>query len=409
MTLVSGTAISQGLTLTVMPLLTRIYSPEEFGVFALYLAIVATISVVSSWKYELAIMLPEKDEDAQALLFLSIIITIFTSLTVLILLIIFQSPLSKLTDRIETFYWLIPLGILGTGLLQVFSAWNTRQRFFRNVSGSRIVQSSTTALTQYSLKTYNLSGLGLILGNILGIIISTIFLIYKAILINSIHIKSLSKEIVIKNFKEYEKFPKYQSFSVLINSFSQHLPVILLTFLYSPVIAGFYSLTHRALNTPARLIGGSVRQVYYQTASKLYSEGKNIKRIFEKSTINLIKVTLIPFLIVGIFSQKIFIFLFGPEWGISGIYAQFLIFFIFTITINPPAIMSIQILGKQKFHLKYEILLAISRFLSIFIGFYFFDSHYVSIGLFALVGLIFNLVLIIYIHNQVKIDYLIRK
>ena len=156
-----------------------------------------------------------------------------------------------------------------------------------------------------------------------------------------------------------------------------------MTLFYSPAIAGFYGLTHRALNTPARLIGGSVRQVFYERASRIYSEGKNIKIIFEKATLSLVKVTLIPYILLGIFAKYIFTFLFGSEWLISGIYAQYVILFIFTITINPPSVMSIQILGMQKFHLKYEVFLAISRFISIYIGFYFFNNHIISIGLFA--------------------------
>ena len=63
----SGTAISQGILIAATPILTRIFSPENFGIFALYLSIVGTISLVSSWKYELAIVLPDKDDDAKAL------------------------------------------------------------------------------------------------------------------------------------------------------------------------------------------------------------------------------------------------------------------------------------------------------------------------------------------------------
>lgn len=402
LTLVSGTALSQGITLAMMPVLTRIYSPEQFGIYSLYLAIVSTISVVSSWKYELAIMLPKKEEDAQALLFLSSIITIFTSTLVFIILMLFKNPILNTNNQIGTFLWLVPVGVLFTGLFQVFSAWNTRQRFYKNVSGSKVVQSSTTTISQFSLKYISNSGLGLIIGSIIGFILSLLTLLIQSFRKNSIHVKSFSKKRIAKNFTKYKNFPKYQSWSVLINSLSQHLPVILLTLFYSPAIAGFYGLTHRALNTPARLIGGSVRQVFYERASKIYSEGKNIKKIFEKATLSLVKVTLIPYILLGIFSKFIFTFLFGSEWLISGIYAQYVIFFIFTITINPPSVMSIQILGMQKFHLKYEVLLAISRFTSIYIGFYFFNNHIVSIGLFAVIGMIFNIFLIIYVYGKIK-------
>lgn len=409
LTLVSGTAISQGVTLTVMPLLTRIYTPQEFGNFALYLAIVSTISVVSSWKYELAIMLPKKDKDAQALLFISIVITVLMSVLILLILIIFNKQLTVLFDNLRLFIWMIPVGIFFTGIVQVFSAWNTRNQFYKNVSGARITQAGSTAISQFSFRYYSGISKGLIWGSIIGFILSLAVLIYRSIKMNTIHLKTLSKENIIKNAKDYKNFPKYQSFSVLINSFSQHLPVMLLTIFYSPVIAGFYSLTHRALNTPARLIGGSVRQVFYENASKIYSSGNSIKKIYEKVTFNLIKVTILPYLVLGIFSKEIFSFIFGVDWITSGIYAQFIIFFIFTITINPPSVMSIQILGMQRFHLKYEFLLAFARAASIYIGFAYFSNHFISIGLFAAVGLLFNVFLILYVYNKIKQDTLLRE
>lgn len=398
----SGTAISQGIMLAATPLLTRLFSPEEFGILALYLAIVGTISVVSSWKYELAIMLPKEDEDAQALLFISIIIVIITSFIVLLLLIIFKNYICRLTEKLDTFIWIVPLGVLITGLLQTFTAWGMRKEFFKSVSGARVVQSSTTVAGQLSLRFTRFSATSLIWGNILGTLISLLVLIFHSVRKHTIQqLKLLSKGRILDNVKRYKKFPKYQSFSVLINSFSQHLPVILLIIFYSPEIAGFYSLTHRALNTPARLVGGSVRQVYYQRASKIFSEKKSIKQILTKSTVNLARVSIIPYLVVGIFARKIFVIIFGVEWLTSGVYAQLLMIYIFALTINPPAVMTLQILGLQKFSLNYEIVLAVFRFLSIYLGYQLFNSHFASIGLFSLVGVLFNFFLIIFIFHKV--------
>ena len=401
-TLVSGSAISQGILLTATPFLTRFYTPEEFGIFALYIAVVGIISVIASWKYELAIMLPKKEDDAHALLFLSVIITFITSILIFVLIFIFNDFITRNITNFATFMWLVPLGVLITGLLQVFTAWSTRKEFFKPISSARIAQSISTSLGQIYLKFNNLLSPGLIWGNLLGTLFSLLVLIFYTIKKHTIQLKLISSERVISNMIRYKDFPKYQSFSVLINSFSQHLPVILLTYFYQSEIAGFYMLTHRALNTPARLIGGSVRQVYYQRASKLFSENKSIKQLLQKTTIGIAKVSIIPYLILGILGRIIFTIIFGSEWFVSGIYAQILIIFIFVLTINPPAVMTIQILGMQKFNLKYEILLLIFRFLSIYIGYQFFNNHFISIGLFSVVGVAFNIFLIIFIFKKVQ-------
>lgn len=400
-TLVSGSAISQGILLVATPFLTRLYTPEEFGIFALYLAIVGIISVVASWKYELAIMLPEEESDAQALLFLSVIIAFITSFFVFIIIFIFKDFIINHTVNFNLFMWLVPVGVLVTGLLQVFTAWSTRKEYYNVVSSSRVVQSGTTILGQFSFKFTNSVSLGLIWGNLIGTITSLFILIVLSVKKQAIQLRKVHKKQIMNNMVKYSNFPKFQSFSVLINSLSQNLPILLLTYFYQPEIAGFYSLTHRALNTPVRLIGGSVRQVYFQRAAKIYSNKQSIKTIFLKSTLGLAKISIVPYIILILFAPAIFIFVFGDAWLVSGIYAQLLVLFIFTLTINPPAVMSIQILGLQKFNLVYEIFLAIFRFIAIYIGFVIFSSHFISIGLFAFTGVLFNVALIFFIYLRI--------
>ncbi len=401
-TLVSGSAISQGILLTATPFLTRLYTPEEFGILALYLAIVGIISVVASWKYELAIMLPKEESDAQALLFLSVIIAFITSIFIFIIIFIFKDFIINQTANFNLFIWLVPVGVLVTGLLQVFTAWCTRKEYYNTVSSSKVVQSGTTIIGQFSLKFTNSISPGLIWGNLIGTIASLFILIVLSVKKQAIQLKNVHKKQIMNNMVKYSNFPKFQSFSVLINSLSQNLPVILLTFYYQPEIAGFYSLTYRALNTPVRLIGGSVRQVYYQKASKIYSYNQSIKAIFLKSTLSLAKVSIIPYIILVVFAPTVFTIVFGDEWLISGIYAQLLIIFIFLLTINPPAVASIQILGLQKLNLVYEIFLAICRFIAIYIGFVVFNNHFISIGLFSLMGVLFNVLLIIFIYLKIN-------
>jgi len=399
----SGTALSQGILIAATPILTRLFTPENFGVLALYLSIVGIISVVSSWKYELAIMLPEDEEDAKALVFLSIITTIITSLFVLIILFILKGYLGVLTEHIKLFIWLVPVGILINGLLQIFVTWGTRNEQYKPIANTRVTQSSVTVFSQLSFSIVSISSLSLIYGNIIGILSSLIYLVYQTSKKHYIQLNNISKKRIVENLSKYKNFPKFQSTSALINSLSQHLPIILLSMFYSAEIAGFYSLTHRALTTPARLLGNSVRQVYFQRASKIFNKNESIRRILSKSTIGLLKVSIIPFVIIGIFAQSTFVFVFGKEWLVSGIYAQLIIVYIFTLTVNPPSVMTLQILGMQKFSMIYEIFLAIFRFLAIYLGYLFYNNHYVSISMFSLVGVVFNIYLIAYVFKKVRI------
>lgn len=402
-TLISGTAVSQGILFAATPFLTRLYTPEEFGYFSLYAAIVAVLSSVASWKYELAIMLPKENKDAQAVLFLSIIATIITSVFVFILIIIFKEIIiTHITSEVETFIWIVPAGVLISGLYQVFIAFSSRHKYFRSISVSRISQAGGAVSVQAVSKSLNLFPQGLIWGKIAGDALSLGVLIFKHIRNQTIHLKSISKKDILHNASIYKDFPKYQSIAQFLNSLSQNVPFFLLTTLYNPEIAGFYMLTSRVLSVPTSLIGRSTREVFYQKASEIHADGQSIQRIFVKTTIGLAKLGIIPFILIGIFAQQIFTLFLGPEWLVSGIFAQLIIVWSFFGFINPPSTMTIYILGLQRFSLKYESLLVFFRILSIYLTFLFFNNHFFTIGFYAGVGLIFNLILISYCYSKVK-------
>src|SRR5690554_6729775 len=135
-TLMTGTTFAQALMILVAPILTRLYSPEDFGVFALYTSILGIIAVVACWRYELAIVLPEKDEDAANLLVLSICICFGMAVLTLILVALFRNPLASLfgVPKLAPWLWFMPLSLIATGLFQAFNYWSTRRRQFRRLA-----------------------------------------------------------------------------------------------------------------------------------------------------------------------------------------------------------------------------------------------------------------------------------
>ncbi|SVD81723.1 uncharacterized protein METZ01_LOCUS434577, partial [marine metagenome] len=93
LTLVTGTTIAQAIPIAISPILTRIYTPEDFGVLALFISITTILGTIANGRYELAIVLPKRDNNALELTALSIIITIGFSLLLVILVILFHDSL----------------------------------------------------------------------------------------------------------------------------------------------------------------------------------------------------------------------------------------------------------------------------------------------------------------------------
>ncbi len=71
LTLMIGSALAQVIPIIISPILTRVYTPEEFGIFALYITFISIGASLVTAKYETAILLPKKEENAKYLVYIS--------------------------------------------------------------------------------------------------------------------------------------------------------------------------------------------------------------------------------------------------------------------------------------------------------------------------------------------------
>jgi len=401
MTLMSGTLIAQIVMLVFIPIITRLYTPDEFGIYSLFFSIVNIIGLISSWKYDQAIMLPESDKDAQALVFLSVLITLGMVCLVVLGLLLFNEFFIDYFKGQSHLVWMIPLGVLLIGLLQIFKAYSSRHQFYIKLATVRVANSFAIVGVQ-GLSKYLFNFDGLILGKLAADALSLFLLVRFHIKKQTLQLKSLSRRRLGANAKRHDHFPRYQSFTVLLNAISQNIPVLLFASFYSAEVAGLYALTIRVLQVPVGLIGSSTREVYYQKASKMYAGGKNIFSLYLKTTLALLKIFIAPFFVVLFFGDYLFTFVFGQQWVMSGTFAQILILWFLFLFINSPSIATFSILNLQKIQMKVEIISVFFRFSSIYAGYYFFDSYITSIVFFVITSIAVNVFSILYIYVKLK-------
>lgn len=403
--LMSGTAIAQALAFAVAPILSRLYTPEAFGVFGLFIAVCGILTVVASGKYELAILLPKKDEDAVNILLLSIGVVVLISIISLIIIGIFSYDIAYILDSPELapLLWMVPITVFFTGLYNTFNYWTTRRKQFKRLSISRVVQSIGKEGTQLIAGIVsNLQGAGLILGQIIGQVGSAVTLIAQTYRQDYFLIKKSFSKVRIKELAiKHSDFPKYNAPQDFLNSVSKNIPAILLAFYFNPAIVGFFWFTHRILLAPNHLIGNSVRQVFYQRANELVNEGSSVLTIYLKATKSLAILGLIPLILVLVAGPSLFSFIFGHEWLEAGRYAQWLILWWFFLFINPPSVMMIPILNKQKFHLYIGIFSLVLRTSAIIIGGVL-SSSLLAIALYSISGVLINSIIIAYIYIKAK-------
>ena len=370
LTLMTGTVIAQAIPIAISPILTRIYTPEDFGLFAFYMAIASIISVIATGRYELAIMLPEKEEDALNIAALSGLITVFVSLISFTVIFVFNHQIVLWIEKPEVSNWLylIPLSVLVTGLYQSFNYWHNRSKNYKVIAKNRIIQSGITGLSQSGLGLINTGVGGLIFGGLAGQSLACSYLARKVYVDDKRYFRCLNLGRINILAKKYINFPKIDVPTTLINIASSQMPNILLTSLYSPVIAGYYYLTQRVLQAPITLISSSVLDVFKQRASEDYKRLGNAKQIYKKTFLALMLMGGMPLIILFFIVEDMFALVFGEAWRVAGTYAQILLPALFLRFMANPLSFMFYVAEKQLWNLMGMSILFLLVTMSFFLG-----------------------------------------
>lgn len=366
LTLMMGTSIAQAIPIAISPILTRIYTPDDFGVLALFMAIIGILVAIISGRYELAIMLPEKDEDAINVLALGFLITCVMTISLIILVLTSKGYLIILLDNEKIGPWLYftPVAVFFSGLFNLLSYFNVRKENYKEIKNATIVKSLILAVIQITIGFLKQGVLGLVSGEILSRMFANMRLL-KCILEDKECISAISKHKMISLAKKYKRFPIFNLPSTLADTLTQQLPFFMIPKVFSMTINGYFSLAQRTIALPSALIAKSISQVYFQKISENNKNKKKNLPLLKRAIRNLSLIVLPVVVMIILFSAEVFALVFGENWRTSGEIAKYLaVVFMFSFI---PSTLSITLIAYEK--LKY---LAMWQFiyLSSSIGFY---------------------------------------
>jgi len=371
----TGTTAAQAIPILISPILTRLYKPEEFGSFALYMAIASVLSVVVSGRYELAVILPENDEEAINVVALSIILSFIISGTIFIAILLFRKIMPRMVGNEEavSMIYFIPLTILLTGIFNTFYYWSTRKLQYKRLVISKVSQTASTGLVNIAMGLKRFGSSGLIFGYIFGQFITTGFLGSQMWKTERKAVQFISKNNIVKQLYRYKKFPLYSIPADFINVMSNQLPIYILNLYFGGVIVGFYALTQRVLAAPISLISASVLDVFRQRASSDYAIHGNCRSIFLKTLAGLTAISVLPFGAFFFTAPTLFSWIFGENWLVAGEYARIMSVMFFFRFISSPLSFVIYIAEKQQYDLIWQFTLLVSTAASMYAGVYYND------------------------------------
>jgi len=359
MTMAFGTSFAQILGVLAYPIITRIYSPEAFGVFTLFLSISSIIIIIASLRYEFSIMLPKTDGEAANLFALSIFLLSATSLLTLPLFWLEGSSIIRWLNApdLAPYLPLISASVFVGSLYYAMYYWNSRIQRFNRISAAKIT--SSTAMTSMQLGA-GLSGFAyggsLIGANIFGNVLSVLFLGYHTWRDSRFLLREhLRWRAIIFGFKRYIQFPLYDTWSSLLSMIYLQLPAILLSKYFTAAVVGYYSLSLMVLQMPINLIGSAISQVFFQrAASAKHRSEEEVASLVKNTVVHLFALGIFPTLVLLINGRDLFVFVFGEPWAEAGMYSQMLALWIFIMFITSPVSPLFAIFEKQKYTLLFN-------------------------------------------------------
>ncbi|MFO7320936.1 MAG: oligosaccharide flippase family protein [Chloroflexota bacterium] len=364
--MIAGATFSmQVLTTLVSPIITRLYTPSDYGIFSAFSSISTILLAINSLRYELAITLPRDDEKAANLLALCLLLVVLSSGVFWAALWLLRDHIGVWTNtpEIAGFLWLMPVTLIGAGSYQALSYWAIRKKSFGVLARTKIVQGVGTVVLRIALGVLQTGAIGLIISQIFSLsagIWSIVSGDYRTLLY------SIRWERMVTVAKEYRRFPLISAWSSLLNTAGLQLPTLFMLALYGPVAGGVFALGLRMVQLPAHLVGSSVAQVYLGTASEIKNQAPaQLKPLFIRTTRRLFLVGLVPIVLIVLFGPEVFSLVFGAEWQAAGQYVRLLGPAILIQFVISPISQTMIVLERQDLQLGWDvarILLTIAAF-----------------------------------------------
>jgi len=354
--LLSSSLLSQALPFLALPVITSMYSAEDFGVYSNLVSIASVLLVISMGRYEQSIIQIKKISDNNNMVFLCLFMLCVFSLLTFIVFIFWGNK--------EYLY--IPVLVLLYGLYFLSEKKANHHEDFDTMSFQKIIRSLFEQISSIIIGYFFSLEFGMIYGLIIGLLVAVIFAVPRL----AISLRNI-KDVNISILKKYRNFPIYNMPHATLNSFVSYLPIIFIPLYFDHEILGYYALGMKLLQTPLFLFAAAIQNVISPRMATDFDNASHdsgyLKKIF------FVQLICISFIIVVLLcSEKLFVYIFGTEWSLSYQYMLYMAPWVLSTFLVVPYSCITNIYSKQKQALKLEILYSILKASAFFCGVYFF-------------------------------------
>ncbi len=368
--LVGGNVWAQAIAFAAYLILARLYTPEDFGLYNIFYSYIEVLIIVSTCKYELAVVIADNDSEAAAVSRLALRINTWVCVILLSLSLVcyFLFPFSVFN---YSFSLLLAPMVFFCGTSRVYSALFNRYRQFRQIALSEVVGASSGVVAKVllglpCLALTLLHALGLALGTVVGRAASNInYLLLKRRLPSSPQVSSSAMKQVAAKFRN---FPLFTMPKELVNSFSFNLPFLCLALYFDKAEVGLFGMALTCTFRPVNVFNSAFEKLLYVRIAEKVRRGDTIRRDILRffKNVNLIAL---PFFVVGfLFGDDILAFLFGDRWAGCGYYIRCLLPWVFVSLTATSLLFLSNVFSRQKTEFVFYLALLVMRALAVWIG-----------------------------------------
>lgn len=379
-----GTMIAQIINFGFSPVLTRIYTPSQFGLLTTMTAVVSILIIISTLQLEWSIPLSKDDQNNVESLSVVIIVHFILSILISFVAALFISAIIDKENNLNWFLWfvIVWLFVLLMGLFLIYTQQLFYKLDFKTISYSKIVLATVQNASMVILGVLSIH-YGLIFGRIFGYLVSVMVIMFT---INALRLRtSVSLNLIKNQVLEKKKFIFFQVPSRILNVLGLYLPIIVLSVFFDTEITGFYGLANTVVGVPIVLFGNSIGEAFYGRISKMGLEKVNdIYLMSKRITLKLFFISLVPFIVFYITSPFLFQFLFGDGWIQAGYFARYLSLMMLFRLVFTPTTRVFPLLNKQNVELYMNALRVVIVSVCFLLGIFIWNSASISIVLYSI-------------------------
>lgn len=396
----TGAALAQVIGIAVSPIVSRLFSPEAFGVLGSFMSVLGLVSPVVTLTYAGAIVLPRREAESAGLVWLSILISAGVSLVSVIAIAFYDAyGARKLPNSIQGLLYVVPIVIVFEALLQVAQQCMIRQKRYRQIARFGVIQAVVSAVAKVAAGFFSPGAFLLVLVSLLAVPLNAVFCAVALNTSRSGHRwpPAARMQDIKAVARRYIDFPLYRAPQALVGTASLSLPLLVLAYFYGPAATGFFTLSNSVLGAPTQLMSRAINDVFFPRLVEGSHRREETRSFILKAAGALGAVSLVLLLVLLFAGPLLFQFVFGARWFEAGEYARWLALLTCTSVVLGSALSAAPVLKLQGSYLAFEIIstcLKLGSLSIIALGKF---EPIVPIACYAIVGSISNTVFFWYI------------